>query len=236
MNYIKNHKVALLIALLIAGITILSIVKFAAEFYSGYLAATFYVMTLFSTEPIRYILIVICTIVVITIRELNKKHKSLTFVALALLLVIGLIPYGHFVTLGALLSINNANPEQFRDDARILFDEYGSNTKFSDSPQRVINRYALFPRSKLPPSILRANIGDVFILEKYILIEKFGLGGSFRGFIVFREGADIWKSDKPITLLEDCSYCWKIRIIDGLYWYHAAPVEEEDARLDFLSE
>lgn len=232
MNYIKNHKVVLLIA----GIIIFSIIKFVAGFYGGYSAIPYYVMSFLSTEPIRYLLIVICVIVVITSRELNKKRKVLIFIALAILLVIGLIPDGHFVTLGALHSIDDANPEQFRDDARTLFDEYGSNTKFSDSPQRVINQYALFPRSKLPPSIIRAKIGDVFILEKYILIEKFGLGGSFRGFIVFREGADIWKSDRPVTLLEGCSYCWKIRIVDGLYWYHAAPVEEENARLDFLSQ
>lgn len=232
MNYIKNHRVALLIV----GIIVFSIIRIAAAFYSGYSAVPYYVMSLFSTEPIRYVLIIICVIAVIIAKKLSKNRKAIIFIALTLLLGIGLIPDGHFVTLGALLSIRNANPDQFRDETRILFDEYGSNTKFSDSPQRVIDQYALFPRSKLPPSILRANIGDVFILEKYILVEKFGLGGSFRGFIVFPEGADIWKSDKSVTLLEGCSYCWKIQIIEGLYWYHAAPVEEENARLDFLSE
>ena len=111
---------------------------------------------------------------------------------------------------------------------------YGSNTRFSDSPQRVINsRYAVFPRNRLPPSILSANIGDAFILEEYILVEKFGLGGSFRGFRVYNEGADIWTNDKSVTRLEGCSYCLEDRIVDGLYWYHAAPVEEENARLDF---
>ena len=224
-------------AFLLVGIIFLSIVKFAAEFYSGYSGAFFWgVMALFSTEPIRYILIAICVIVAIRIKELNKKRKVLIFIALAALLAIGLIPDGHFVTLGALRSIDDANPEQFRDDARILFDEYGSNTKFSDSPQRVINQYALYPKSQLPPSISKANIGDVFILEKYMFIEKFGLGGSFRGFIVFREGEDIWKNDNSVARLKGCSYCWKIRIAEGLYWYHAAPVEEENARLDFLSE
>jgi hypothetical protein len=230
MNYIKSHKVALLIA----GIIVFSVVKFAAEFYSGYLAAPFWVMALFSTEPIRYILIAICVIVIITIKELNKKRKVLIFIALALLLAIGLIPDGHFVTLGALRSIDNANPEQFRDDAREMLNDYEPDTLFSDSPRRNLDQVQL-PRNKIPPSILRANIGDAFILEKYMLIEKFGLGGSFRGFIVFREGEDIWKNDDSITRLEGCSYCWKIRITDGLYWYHAAPVEEENARLDFLS-
>jgi len=224
------------VTILIVGIITLTIIKIASGFYSGYSAAPYYVMSLFSTEPIRYILIAICVVVVIITKELSKKHKALIFITLVLLLAIGLIPDGHFVTLGALRSIDNANPEQFRDDARILFDEYGSNTKFSDSPQRVINQYALFPRNKLPPSILSTNIGDVFIFENYVLVEKFGLDGSFRGFIVFEEGADIWKNDKSVTRLEDCGYCWKIRIVDGLYWYHASPVEEENARLDFLSE
>ena len=73
------------------------------------------------------------------------------------------------------------------------------------------------------------------MFEKYVFIEKFGLGGSFRGFIVFREGSDIWQDQQPITRLEGCSYCWKIRIINGLYWYHAAPVEEGDDVLDFLA-
>ena len=222
-------------AFLIVGIIILSIVKIASGFYSGYSAVPYYVMSLLSTEPIRYILVVICAITVIITKELNKKRKALILIVLASLLVIGLIPDGHFVTLGALISIHNTNPEQFRDDAREMLNEYEPDILFSDSPQRNLDQVQL-PRNKIPPSILKANIGDIFILKNYILIEKFGLGGSFRGFIVFREGTDIWKNDLSATRLEGCSYCWKIRIVDGLYWYHAAPVEEENARLDFLSE
>ena len=222
-------------AFLIVGIIILSIVKIASGFYSGYSAVPYYVMSLLSTEPIRYILVVICAITVIIAKELNKKRKALILIVLASLLVIGLIPDGHFVTLGALISIHNTNPEQFRDDAREMLNEYEPDILFSDSPQRNLDQVQL-PRNKIPPSILKANIGDIFILKNYILIEKFGLGGSFRGFIVFREGTDIWKNDLSATRLEGCSYCWKIRIVDGLYWYHAAPVEEENARLDFLSE
>jgi hypothetical protein len=232
LNYINNHKVALLFV----AIILFSIIRIATAFHSGYSARPYDALSIFVTEPIRYLLIVICVIVVVIAGELNRNRKALVFLALIILLIVGLIPTGHFVTLDALLSVRNANPEEFRDEARTLFIEYASNTMFSDRPQRVLNQYAVFPRSKLPLPILRANIGDVFILKRYILIEKFGLGGSFRGFIVFREGADIWKNDKPVMLLAGCSYCWKVRIIDGLYWYHAAPVEEENARLDFLSE
>jgi hypothetical protein len=198
MNYIKNQRVALLFV----GVVIFTVIRIVTAFYSGYSAVPYDVFSFLFTEPIRYILIIICVIVVIR-TELSRNRKALAFVALTLLLIIGLVPTGHYVTLGALRSMDDANPEQFRDEARILFDEYGSNTKFSDSPPRVLNQYERFPRSKIPLPMLRANIGDVFVLDKYVLIEKFGLGGSFRGFIVFREGADIWDDEKPITLLED---------------------------------
>ena len=231
MNYIKNHKVALVFI----GAIALTLIRIVAAFCAGYSAIPYDLLSIVLTKPIQYILIIFCVIVAVA-KGLERNRKALTLIALALLFIIDLVPTGHYLSLGALFSIHTANAEQFRDEARILFDEYGANTKFSDSQQRVIGQYALFPRSKLPLPILRANIGDVFILDKYIFIEKFGLGGSFRGFIVFREGEDIWKNDKPVTLLEGCNYCWKIRVVDGLYWYHAAPVEEENARLDFLSE
>jgi hypothetical protein len=229
MNYIKNHKVALLIA----GIIIFSIVKFAAEFYSGYLAVPFWVMALFSTEPIRYILIAICVIVVITIKELNKKRKALIYIALALLLVIGLIPDGHFVTLGALLSIRNSRPMQIRDDARLLLDEYQAETLFSNDKNQRYPFNNPIPKNKLPLSLQNANINDVLVLNDYVFLEKFGATALFRGFIVFREGSDIWENEKAITLLDGCNYCWKIRVIDGLYWYHDVPSEEEIATFAF---
>jgi hypothetical protein len=231
MNYIKNQRVAVLFAVVI----FFTAIKIVAAFYSGFSAAPFDVFTFLFTEPIRYIFIIACLIAAI-IKESIRKRKVLALIALALLILIGLIPTGHYYTLGALLSIQNANPDQFRSEARTLMDQYGAKTKFSDDPPRVLNQYEQFPRSKIPLPILRAHIRDKFVFDKYIFIEKAGLGGSFRGFIVFRDGSDIWKDEKSVTLLEGCSYCWKIRIIDGLYWYHAAPVEEENARLDFLSE
>jgi hypothetical protein len=232
MNFIKKHRVTLLFT----GVVFFTIISISAAFYSGYSSRYYEIFSLFLSEPIRYILLIIYVIVVFIAKELSRNRKAFAIIAITLMLFIGLIPSEHFLTLGALLSIHNANPEQFRDEARTLFDEYGPNTMFHDGPPRDLYQYASFPRSKIPLPILKANIGDVFILDKYILIEKFGLGGSFRGFIVFKEDTDIWKDEKPITLLEGCSDCWKIRIIDGLYWYDAAPIEEENARLDFLSE
>lgn len=230
MDYIKNHKVASLFA----GIIGFTLIRILAAFYSGLSAAPFDVGTVMFTEPIRYILIIACVLSADG-REPVRKRKLVAVLSLASLVIIGLIPTGHYYTLGALLSIRNANPEQVRNEARTLFAKYGANTKFSDVPPRVRNQYQQFPRSHIPRPILKANIREIFVFEKYIFIEKAGLGGAFRGFIVFRDGADIWKDEKSVTRLEGCSYCWKIRIIDGLYWYHAAPVEEEDAVFDFLA-
>jgi hypothetical protein len=231
VSYIRaNGRAALFI-----GIVALTLIRVVAAFYSGLSGCPYDVISLLSTEPIRYILLVLAAIVVLS-REVSRSRKIFALSAMALLFLIGLIPTGHYLTLGALLSMRNANAEPLRDEARRLLAEYGADTKFSDTPPRVLYQYEQFPRSDIPPSISRASIGDVFLLENYVLIEKFGLGGSFRGFIVFREGFDPWSEGQAIALLDGCSYCWRIRIIDGLYWYHAAPVDEGDARLDFLSE
>lgn len=223
MNYIKNHKVELLIA----GIIAFSIVKFAAEFYSGYLGVPIWIMALFSTEPIRYILIAICIVVVITIKELNKKRKALIFIALALLLVIGLIPGGNFLTLGALLSMRNANSVEIRDDARLLLDKYPAETLFSNNENQRYPFNNPVPKSELPQSLQKEKINDVLVMSNYVFLEKFGATGLFRGFIIFREGEDVWINDKDVMLIEGCSYCWKIRIIDGFYWYHGNPTDED---------
>jgi hypothetical protein len=225
--YINKHKVTLLIV----GIVLLTILRIAIPFQSGY-SGNFYDLLLFCTEGIRYIFIVGFAIVIIA-SQLNRKRKIFVSLAVVFLFFIGLIPTGHFMTLGALFSIHNANPEQFRNSAREVLEEYEPNTLFSDIPQRGIDRYDQLPRNRMPPSMLRANVGDALVLDEYIFIEKFGLNGLFRGFIVFREGSDIWKNEKSFTLLENCSYCWKIRVIDGLYWYHAVPIEEEVATVAF---
>jgi hypothetical protein len=60
----------------------------------------------------------------------------------------------------------------------------------------------------------------VLILDNAVLIEKFGLGGRFRGFVVFPEGKDLWKDAPNAYLQSGCKDCWKIRITEGLYWYH----------------
>jgi hypothetical protein len=225
--YIKKHT----LALLLAGIILLTVVRIAIPFYSGYYAR-FYDLFLLCTEGLRYLLLVSCAIVIIG-SALSRKHKVGVSAVIVLLIAIGLIPTGHYMTLGALLSIHNANPQQFRNDAREVLDAYGPKTLFSDSPQRSLDKYDQLSRDKIPLSILRSHVGDALVLDEYMFIEKFGLNGLFRGFIVFREGSDIWRNEKSFTRLEGCNYCWKIRVVDGLYWYHAVPIEEEVATVAF---
>jgi hypothetical protein len=134
------------------------------------------------------------------------------------------IPDGPFETIGGLLSIYGANPEQVRDDTRRLADEYPPMTCIGYENQRYPCD-APITRDKLPASIRDVHVGNVLILDRYILIEKSGLEGTFRGFVVFREGADLWKNEKAITFKNGCTDCSKIRITDGLYWYHADPLD-----------
>jgi len=225
--FIKNRQSPLLLT----GIFLLTIFRILIPFSSGYYGV-FNDVFLLCTDGVRYALIAIyATTTIITI--LNRNHKLLSSVLWIVLILAGLMPIGNFTTLGALLSLDNANPEQFRNDARTVLDEYGPRTLFSDLPQRVRNEYPQVPRRRIPPSILRANVGDMLVLKDYVFVEKFGLNGLFRGFVVFREGSDVWQHEKPFTLLEGCSYCWRIRVIDGLYWYHAVPIEEEVTTVAF---
>jgi hypothetical protein len=226
-DYIKNHKVGLLLT----GIVLLTLLKFAIAFSSGYFGR-FYFFSPLCVETVRYILIMVCAVGII-VSKLDRKQKILVSVSGVLLIAIGLIPTGHFMTLGALLSIDNAKPKQIRDDARVLMEEYEAKTYFSDQSNQRFFFSEPIPKNRLPPSLQNENLNEVLVLDDYVFLEKFGLRGLFRGFIVFREGSDIWKNEKSIMRLDGCSYCWRIRVIDGLYWYHAVPIEEEIATVAF---
>ena len=221
--YIKNHK----LSLLLVGIAMLTILRMAIPFSSGYFGR-FYDIFLLCTEAIRYICIVSCAVVVI-ISKLDRKSRVLASMTGVFLIAVGLVPTSHFMTLGAWLSIQNANPAQIRDDARLLMDKYQPQTLFSNNRNQRYPFNHPIPKSELPLSLQNENLNDVLVLDHYVFLEKFGVTALFRGFIVFREGSDIWENEKSITLIDGCNYCWKIRIIDGLYWYHDVPREEEIA-------
>jgi hypothetical protein len=220
-DYIKNHR----FGLLLIGIALLTILKITIAFSSGYFGR-FYILSPLCTETVRYIFVITCAIVIIA-AKVDRKRKILVSSVGVFLIAIGLIPTGHFMTLGALLSIQNANPEQIRHDARLLIDEYEPETLFSNFPNHRYPFNNPVPKNQLPLSLQNENLNDVLVLEDYVFIEKFGVTALLRGFIVFREGADIWEDENKITRLDGCSYCWRIRVIDGLYWYHDIPREEE---------
>lgn len=175
---------------------------------------------------IRITLIIICLAVTILsiIKHQRKMFFTFFWVVMTILgVMLNQIPMGYFETLGGLLSLYNAGTDQILSDARMLNDEFAPMTCFGNSPQRYPCDDPI-PREKLPPSIRNMHVQNVLILDDYVLLEKFGLEGTFRGFIVFREGSDIWKNQEAITR-SDCNVCWKIRLIDGLYWYSANPLD-----------
>jgi hypothetical protein len=221
-GFIKNNK----FALLLIGISLLTISRISTAFNGGYSGNLSAIFDLLCREPIRYTLLASLGIFIFTSPS-NRKHKVLLSLALVFLLSIGLIPTGHFMTLGALRSIHDANPIQVRDDARILINELEPPVHFTNYTNQRILFNEFIPKNKLPLSLQNENFNDVLVVEDKVFIEKQGICCLFRGFIVFKEGSDVWKNEGPVKLLDGCSYCWRIRIVDGLYWYHAVPTEEE---------
>jgi hypothetical protein len=218
ISFIKKHQFSALLVMIAFSI--------AAEvmlyvFYGYYPSSSFFIFIFIALMVgVRYLLILFSMIV--TIRSIFKhQHKLLFTILWILLTILGQIPKGHFDTLGALLSIYNANPEHVLKDARVLINEYEPMTLFGFPHRYPLNN--AIPLDNLPSSIRSIHIGDVLVLEDYVLIEKHGLQGVFRGFVAFREGSDLWENEESITLQGKCSDCWKIRIIDGLYWYSANP-------------
>ena len=221
IDEIKNRR----FSLLFPGIAATTVFRIAIPFYRGYYGNGFDILVL-CTEPVRYILMVFCAIAIIA-STVTRKQKLFRGLALIFFVSFGLVPAGHFMTLGALLSIHNANPTQIRDDARILMDELGQPTHFTNDVQQRVLVGEFVPKARLPQSLQAEVFNDVLVMDDKVFIEKIGLCCLFRGFVVFREGSDVWKNEKPIKLLDGCADCWRIRVIDGLYWYHAVPTEEE---------
>jgi hypothetical protein len=154
----------------------------------------------FLTADIRYILILICIVVTIwsIIRCLHKLYFTICSLFLAILGdLINQIPLGHFETVGGLVSIYRANPQQVLNDARVLADEYPTMTCFGDPEGPP--RHNPIPSDKIPRSMHHLFVQHVLILANYVLIEKSGVEGVFRGFVVFRKGSDLWKNEGSIT-------------------------------------
>jgi len=191
----------------------------------GYTSGDIFIFLAINIMTKIYFILVIACIAVTILSVIRRQHKTLFTFAWLFMLVLGYVmsrtSMGHFETLGGLLSLYNAKPDRILNDARTLGKEFEPMTCFGNSHQRYPCDNPI-PRDKLPSSIRNMHIQNVLILDNYVLIEKFGLGGVFRGFVIFQDGSDLWKSQKAITR-NGCAACWKIRVIDGLYWYSANP-------------
>ncbi len=215
---IKKHPTSILLAILFFIIAM----EMVMHIYYGYYSSgnILFVLSMGFTAVIRYSLIIICIAVTIW-SAIKRQHKMLFILSWIFLTALGQIPKWHYDNLGALLALYNANPNQVLSDTRLLADEYPPMTCFGYVNQRYPCDDPI-PHDKLPASIQSSHAGNVLIMDDYILIEKFGLEGVFRGYVAFRKGFDFWENEAPFTL-GDCSHCWKIRIVDGLYWYSANP-------------
>lgn len=210
-------------SLLGAATGILVVIETALHILYGYYASgdIIFLLTMGVIAVIRYVAILIFVSLIVWIVSKKQFNKFVGF-SLTILIVFSIVPKVHFETLGALLSLSYANAQQVLDDTRLLAEKYPTMTCIGYPHQRFPCNNPV-SRDRLPSSIQGVHVGNVLILEDYILIEKFGLQGTFRGFVVFRDGFDIWKNEKSVSVQSNCYTCWRIRIIDGLYWYQADP-------------
>jgi hypothetical protein len=222
---IKNQN----LTLPVHGVIVTTVIRIVLPFYSGYSGNGFGLVVL-CTEPIRYLLLLLCGIIISSSAVAGTK-KLLRFLALTLLFSFGLVHIENFTTLGIVLSIHNANPTQIRDDARNLMDELDRPTHFTNYVQQRVLVGEFVPKERLPQSLQSERFNDILVMDDKVFLEKQGLCCLFRGFIVFKEGSDIWKAEEPFKLLDGCNHCWRIRIIEGLYWYHDVPSKEETSTI-----
>ncbi len=183
----------------------------------GYFSGFFLFLGLIFILSVFYYVAMLIYAIVIARSTISIQSKLLLASTWLFLVIIGLIPRGHFVTLGALYSVYESNPADIVADARRLMQEYKPMTCFGFPEREPCNEP--IPSAELPLSFQKVIHGHVLILDNAVLIEKMGLQGIFRGFVIFPEGKDIWESEPSIQLQKDCNDCWKIRIIEGLYWY-----------------
>jgi hypothetical protein len=211
-------------ALLIITSSLVAIEK-VLYFADGYFAVGYLsTIGLLVMGPVRVMLLV--ALFIVAVRSITKKRHPVR-IAISFIVIVGvsIIPSGNFDALGGLLSIYDSGPERILSDARRLLTEYPEMTHFSIQPKRYPLNHPI-PKEELPSSIQDLNIVDVLVLDDSVLLEKHGLQGVFIGFIAFREDKDPWVEHKPYDLMLDaCIDCWRIRIIDGLYWYHADPAD-----------
>jgi hypothetical protein len=206
---------------LLVALTAVTLAEFLSHFCWGYSLDNWAVLFVLALGPIRYLLILVCLGWIIW-SIAKRQHLLRHMLICGVLVIIGFLPKGHFYTLGGIASIYAVGPEQVRADARVLLDSYPPVTHFGYPHRAPLNNP--LPLDDLPSSLNNEFFSEVLVLDNYVAIEKAGLEGVFTGFTVFREGYDPWIDEGRIVLQKTCNACWKIRIIDGLYWFHDDPM------------
>jgi hypothetical protein len=186
-------------------------------FLDGYYAGDWdFSIILFFIVPIRVILILVVLgqiIGSIFSRSYNWKYTILW----VLLTSISIVPKDHYSTFGAIAYMQNANPTSVIAEARNMMNIYKPMTYFGHPHRWPLNNPR--PLNEVPQGISEVHKGEVLVVEHAVLLGRGSLAPSFRGFVIFQEGFDPWVNEKQIVLQDFWYASWKIRIIDGLYWY-----------------
>jgi len=222
-NNITMNRFTFSILLLMISVILISLIL---RVMYGYTSGDFLVyFAMDFTTGIEYVIVAFCVVVTIwsTIKRYRQMLFTLSWVSIFIIsLMLNRIPLEPFEVIGSLIAVYKVDPNQLVNDTRSLAYKYPVNTCIGYPNQRYPCNDPV-SRDQLPVSLQGLHVKNVLISKDYVLLEKFGMQGVFRGFVVFRKGFDLWKAENNVTLQKNCDFCWKIRIVDGLYWYHADP-------------
>jgi cytochrome c oxidase subunit IV len=211
----KKYSIQTFLKLLAATI----VIEIVGYFLDGYcLAFRDFNIILYFMFPIRILLVILVFRQII--RDIISRSYEWKYIILSVLLMgISMVPKEHYSTFGKIASMNNSDPTSVLGAARDMLDTYEPMTHFG-RPHRTP---FLNPRSldEVPQKIKAVHKGEVLVLENAVLLENgsSGFEPAFEGFVVFGEGYDPWENEKQIVLDDFWYASWKVRIIDGLYWY-----------------
>jgi len=214
-SVLKKDSIQRYLKLLVAII----IIEIMGKFLSGYcLEDCDFSILILLMFPIRILLVILVFRQII--RDFISRSYEWKYVILSVLLIgISMVPKEHYSTFGKIAYMNNSDPTSVLDAARDMLDVYEPMTHFG-RPHRTpfLNPR---PLDEVPQKVKAVHKGEVLVLENAVLLKDGSLGfePAFAGFVVFRERYDPWENDKQIVLDDFWYASWKIRIIDGLYWY-----------------
>jgi hypothetical protein len=200
-------------------LAVIIVIEIMGKFLSGYcLEDCDFSILLLLMFPIRILLVILVFRQII--RDFISQSYEWKYLILGVLLIgISMVPKEHYSTFGKIASMNNSDPTSVLGAARDMLDTYEPMTHFG-RPHRTpfLNPR---PLDEVPQKIKAVHKGEVLVLENAVLLENgsSGFEPAFAGFVVFREGYDPWENEKQIVLDDFWYAIWRIRIIDGLYWY-----------------